>query len=36
MKLLAQINFSDMPRLENFPESGILLFLSLSVMMFTD
>ncbi len=26
MKLLAQINFSDMPRLENFPESGILLF----------
>ena len=26
MKLLAQINFSEMPRLENFPESGILLF----------
>lgn len=26
MKLLAQINFSEMSRLENFPESGILLF----------
>ncbi|MFN2744532.1 MULTISPECIES: YwqG family protein [Bacillus] len=26
MKLLAQINFSEMPQLEHFPDSGILLF----------
>lgn len=33
LKLLAQINFAQMPKLENYPEKGILQFL-LVVMIY--